>query len=65
MAWTSPEAPSRFIAAMAQRSMQGRHPTPVSDVAATSILMSVPILFLFFLLQRYLVSGLTVGDVRR
>jgi len=29
-----------------------------------SILMSVPIVILFFALQRYLVGGLTVGAVK-
>jgi ABC-type maltose transport system permease subunit len=29
-----------------------------------SILMTIPIVIMFFLLQRYLVSGLTVGGVK-
>jgi ABC-type maltose transport system permease subunit len=29
-----------------------------------SILMSIPIVVLFFAMQRYLVSGLTVGGVK-
>ena len=64
LAWTFLEDPSRFTLAMALRSMQGQFATPWSDFAAMSILMTIPIVFLFFLLQRYLVSGLTVGGVK-
>jgi len=64
LAWTFLEAPSRFTLAMALRSMQGQFSTPWSDFAAMSILMSIPIVILFFALQRYLVSGLTVGGVK-
>jgi arabinogalactan oligomer/maltooligosaccharide transport system permease protein len=35
-----------------------------SDWAALSLLMSVPIILLFFFMQRWLVSGLTVGGVK-
>jgi arabinogalactan oligomer/maltooligosaccharide transport system permease protein len=64
LAWTFLEDPGRFTLAMALRSMQGQFATPWSDFAAMSILMSIPIVILFFLLQRYLVSGLTVGGVK-
>jgi arabinogalactan oligomer/maltooligosaccharide transport system permease protein len=64
LAWTFLENPSRFTLAMALRSMQGQFSTPWSDFAAMSILMSIPIVLLFFALQRYLVSGLTVGGVK-
>jgi arabinogalactan oligomer/maltooligosaccharide transport system permease protein len=64
LAWTFLEDPARFTLAMALRSMQGQFATPWSDFAAMSILMSIPIVILFFALQRYLVSGLTVGGVK-
>jgi arabinogalactan oligomer/maltooligosaccharide transport system permease protein len=64
LAWTFLEAPSRFTLAMALRSMQGQFTTPWSEFAAMSILMTIPILILFFAFQRYIVSGLTVGGVK-
>jgi len=64
LAWTFLENPSRFTLAMALRSMQGQFATPWSDFAAMSIVMSIPIVLLFFALQRYLVSGLTIGGVK-
>ncbi len=64
LAWSFLEDPSRFTLAMALRSMVGQFSTPWSDFSAMSILMSVPIILLFFILQRYLVSGLTVGGVK-
>jgi arabinogalactan oligomer/maltooligosaccharide transport system permease protein len=64
LAWTFLENPSRFTLAMALRSMQGQFATPWSEFAAMSILMSIPIVLLFFALQRYIVSGLTVGGVK-
>ncbi len=64
LAWTFLEDPSRFTLAMALRSMQGQYSTPWSDFAAMSILMSIPILLIFYSLQRYIISGLTVGGVK-
>lgn len=64
LAWTFLESPTRFTLAMALRSMQGQFATPWSQFSAMSILMSIPIVFLFFMLQRFIVSGLTVGGVK-
>ena len=64
MAWTFLENPSRFTLAMALRSMQGQFATPWSEFSALSIVMSIPIIILFFAMQRYIVSGLTIGGVK-
>ncbi len=64
LAWTFLDNPARFTLAMALRSMQGQYATPWSEFAAMSILMSIPIVLLFFGLQRYIVSGLTIGGVK-
>ncbi len=64
LAWTFLDNPHRFTLAMALRAMQGQFSTPWSEFAAMSILMSIPVVVLFFLMQRYIVSGLTVGGVK-
>jgi len=64
LAWTFLENPQRFTLAMALRAMQGQFATPWSEFAAMSVLMSIPILVLFYAMQRYIVSGLTVGAVK-
>ncbi len=58
------EDTSRYTLAIALRSMQGQYSTPWSEFAAMSILMSIPIVILFFAMQRFIVSGLTVGGVK-
>jgi len=64
LAWTFLENPSRFTLAMALRAMQGQFATPWSEFAALSILMSIPVVAIFFGLQRYIVSGLSMGAVK-
>ncbi|HHS98169.1 MAG TPA: ABC transporter permease subunit [Chloroflexi bacterium] len=64
MAWLFLEDPSRFTLAMALQSMRGQFATPWSVFSAFSIVMSIPILILFYLLQRYIVSGLAMGAVK-
>ncbi|MBN1955909.1 MAG: ABC transporter permease subunit [Anaerolineae bacterium] len=64
MAWLFLENPQRFTLAMALQSMRGQFATPWSTFSAFSILMSIPIVVLFYILQRYIVSGLAVGGVK-
>jgi arabinogalactan oligomer/maltooligosaccharide transport system permease protein len=64
IAWLFLEDPSRFTLAMALRSLQGQYTTPWSEFYAMALLMSIPPVLLFFALQRYIVSGLTVGGVK-
>jgi arabinogalactan oligomer/maltooligosaccharide transport system permease protein len=64
LAWTFLEDPAHFTLAMALRSMQGEYTTPWSDFSAMSILMSIPIILIFYAFQRYIVSGLTLGGVK-
>jgi len=64
LAWTFLENPSRFTLAMALRAMQGQFATPWSEFAALSILMSIPVVAIFFGLQRFIVSGLSMGAVK-
>jgi arabinogalactan oligomer/maltooligosaccharide transport system permease protein len=58
--------PSRFTLPMILRGMTGQYAsgTPWSEFAAMSILMSLPAVALFFVLQRYLVSGLAAGGIK-
>ena len=55
---------SQFTLAMALYGMQGERNTPWANFAAMSILVSIPVTLVFFLLQKYVVSGLTVGAVK-
>lgn len=64
LAWLFLEDPSKFTLAMALRSMQGQFTTPWSEFFAMALVMSIPPVLLFFALQRYIVSGLTVGGVK-
>lgn len=66
LSWTFLTDPSTFTLPMVLRGMVGEYAsgTPWSQFAAMSILMSLPPVVIFFLLQRYLVSGLAVGGVK-
>ncbi|MCO5220382.1 MAG: ABC transporter permease subunit [Thermomicrobiales bacterium] len=66
LAWTFLTDPNRFTLAMGLNGMVGQYSsnTPWSDFAALAILITLPILVLFFLLQRWIVSGLAVGAVK-
>ncbi|HRA47878.1 MAG TPA: ABC transporter permease subunit [Thermomicrobiales bacterium] len=66
LSWTFLTDPGRFTLAMGLSSMVGQYSsnTPWSDFAAFSILITLPIVAIFFLLQRWIVSGLAVGAVK-
>jgi arabinogalactan oligomer/maltooligosaccharide transport system permease protein len=66
LAWTFLEDSSRFTLAMVLRQMQGQYAsnTPWDQFAAMAILFSIPMIALFFAMQRYIVAGLTAGGVK-
>ncbi len=66
LAWTFLEDYNKFTLAMVLRQMQGQYSsnTPWNQFAALAILFSIPMIFLFFAMQRYIVSGLTAGGVK-
>jgi arabinogalactan oligomer / maltooligosaccharide transport system permease protein len=66
LAWTFLTEPDRFTLAMGLNGMVGQYSsdTPWSDFAAMAILITIPVVVLFFLLQRWIVSGLAVGAVK-
>jgi len=66
LAWTFLSEPSRFTLAMGLNGMVGQYSsdTPWSEFAAMAILITLPVLVLFFLLQKWIVSGLAVGGVK-
>lgn len=66
LAWTLLENPKTFTLAMALYGMVGQYGTfkPWSQFAAMSIIISLPVVVVMLLLQRYIVSGLTSGGVK-
>ncbi len=64
LAWTFLTKPKSFTLAMTLYNMVGQWNTPWSNFAAFSILVSLPIIIIWFLLQKYIVSGLTLGGVK-
>ncbi len=66
LSWQFISNPKWFTLAMALYGMQGQYAsnTPWSQFAAMSIVISIPILIVFFALQRYIVGGLTAGGVK-
>ncbi|MDP9471283.1 MAG: ABC transporter permease subunit, partial [Chloroflexota bacterium] len=66
LAWTFITDPSRITLAMGLYSIQGEYASqvPWSEFAAMSILITLPVVVVFFLLQRWFVAGLSVGSVK-
>jgi arabinogalactan oligomer/maltooligosaccharide transport system permease protein len=64
LAWTFLTRPQNFTLAMTLYNLQGQWNTPWSNFAAFAILISMPVILVWFLLQRYIVSGLTLGSVK-
>jgi arabinogalactan oligomer / maltooligosaccharide transport system permease protein len=66
LSWQFISDPGWFTLSMALYGMQGQYAssTPWSKFAAMSIIVSIPIVLVFFALQKYLVSGLTAGGVK-
>jgi arabinogalactan oligomer / maltooligosaccharide transport system permease protein len=66
LSWTFLTDASSFTLAMALNGMVGQYAanTPWSDFAAFSILFAIPPIVAYAFLQRYIVSGLTVGGVK-
>jgi len=66
LSWQFLSEPRWFTLSMALYGMQGQYAsnTPWSKFAAMSIMVSIPVLVVFFVLQRYLTSGLTAGGVK-
>ena len=67
LSWQFISNPKWFTLSMALYGMQGQYAsnTPWSQFAAMSIIVSIPIVLVFFLLQRYIVGGLTAGRSQR
>jgi arabinogalactan oligomer/maltooligosaccharide transport system permease protein len=66
LAWTMLENPKTFTLAMALYGMVGQFSTtkPWSEFAAMAIIISLPVVVVMLLLQRFIVSGLTNGAVK-
>jgi arabinogalactan oligomer/maltooligosaccharide transport system permease protein len=66
LAWLFISDASRITLAMSLYSFQGQYASqvPWSDFAAMSILITLPVVVVFFLLQKWVVSGLAVGAVK-
>jgi arabinogalactan oligomer/maltooligosaccharide transport system permease protein len=66
LAWTMLENPQTFTLAMALYGMVGQYSTtrPWSEFAAMAIIISLPVVLVMLVLQRYIVSGLTNGAVK-
>ena len=66
LSWQFISNPKWFTLSMALYGMQGQYAanTPWSQFAAMSIVVSIPVVLVFFALQKYMVGGLTLGGVK-
>jgi arabinogalactan oligomer/maltooligosaccharide transport system permease protein len=66
LSWQFISNPKWFTLTMALYGMQGQYAanTPWSQLAAMSVIVSIPIILVFFALQKYLVGGLTISGVK-
>ena len=66
LSWQFISNPKWFTLSMALYGMQGQYAanTPWSQFAAMSIVVSIPVVVVFFALQKYIVGGLTLGGVK-
>ncbi len=66
LSWQFISDPKWFTLTMTLYGMQGQYAanTPWSQFAAMSILVSIPVVVVFFALQRYIIGGLTLGGVK-
>jgi len=58
--------PEQWTLAVALNALVGQYAgsTPWSTFAAFSVLFALPVMVVYLLLQRYIVSGLTIGGVK-
>jgi arabinogalactan oligomer/maltooligosaccharide transport system permease protein len=66
MSWQFLSKPSDFTLTMSLWNMTGQYAgnTPWSMFAAMSLLVAAPVAIVYLLLQKYIVSGLTIGSVK-
>ena len=66
LSWQFISDPKWFTLTMSLYGMQGQYSsnTPWSQFASMALLVSLPVTLVFFAMQRYLVSGLTLGGVK-
>ena len=64
LAYTFMNQATSFTLPVAIKNYVGEHTVRWGLFAASSVIVSIPVVALFFMLQRYLVSGLTAGAVK-
>jgi arabinogalactan oligomer/maltooligosaccharide transport system permease protein len=64
LAFTFMNRPESFTLPVTIQRYVGQHDTQWPLFAAASVIVSIPVMALFFALQKYLVGGLTAGAVK-